>query len=181
MRSSLVQKHRAILLASVEILMNHWKVVAGRRFFLWKFISRKISKRLSKAAAALFRLLKARTELNLSAAFASVNRYSQQILATIEKVEKKYGLRHHSLLRNILTLSSSREAPEKISTTPAPTRLNQKTVMRKNGYRYLSLLLRKFVWKRELALFGWYQQHTKMIRNAFYLGDLVSRMLKIKG
>ncbi len=181
MRSSVVQKNRATLLASIEILMNHWKIEAVKKLFVWKQVSRKISKRINKGVEALIRLVQTKFDSNLSAAVSQIRRHSQLIVGIIEKIEKKYALRHHSLLRNILTLSSSRDSSEKISTTPAPPRLNQRTVMRKNGNRYLSLLLRKFVWRRELALFRWYQQHTQMIRNAYFLCEMLNRMLRIKG
>lgn len=174
------KQRTSILQRLVQTLWHQLMVDASIKFDRWKDFASNRSSHCSRGFSKLsyfFRLkeVKAKQE-----AFRTVEYYSNTIVRVIEKIEKTYLIERHKLLREILTLYC-REGIERLTTTSAPGKFSRWMILKKNGYKYLGLLLRKFVKKRTVVAFDWYSSLTGVLRYACVIGRMVDRCLKQRG
>lgn len=166
-----------------RLMQTMWKHLlqdTAKRFKQWKNYSSNCSIRHMRAYTKLTKIVSIREIKNKKESLATLDYYSNTIIRVIEKIEKAYLIERHRLLKEILTLYY-RDGIERLTTTSAPYKFTRWMTLKKNGYKYLGLLLRKFTKKRTVELFNWYESHTGVIRYACVMGRMVDRCLKQRG
>lgn len=170
-------QHKASLMRMIQLLRAKLLMAAGVKFTKWFKYTKYCRKRYEKGLSRLTKFISNRTELSKVQAMHQTLHFTDNIIRITEKLEAAHALRHRSLLSEIITMVS-RDTIEKLTTTAAPYKFTQNKILKKNGYKYLGLLLRKTVRKRTLNLFNWYQRHTRLIRHANFVGELMDRSMK---
>lgn len=163
-----------------QLLRKNLVLAVSPRFSLWKKYARHKSLRNNKGYTKLVALFNVRAIRDKQETFATIEYYANTIIRIIEKIEKAYLIDRHRLLREILTLYY-RDGIERLTTTSAPYKFDRWMTLKKNGYKYLGLLLRKFVKKRTVEVFDWYSRVYSVLRYACVLGRMMDRCLKQRG
>lgn len=164
----------------MQALWKHFLIDAEKKFATWKEFAFDRNNKLIRGFGKLNTLLLIKQLKNKKEAFSITVYYGNVIIRIIEKIEKVYLLERHKLVSEIMTIYS-RDGIERLTTTAPPPRFTQRVILKKNGYKYLGLLLRKFVKKRTVAAFDWYSRITGIMRYACVLSRMVERGLKQRG
>lgn len=162
---------QATLRRLAQLLREKLLTAAEKKIRQWRKYTKHFNRRYTKGMSKLIRTVNRKVDSSKITSFNHIHHYSE-IIKILEKLEAAHTLRHHSLLSEIITMVS-RETIEKLTTSAAPSKFTQNKVIKKNGYRYLGLILRKVVRRRTLILFKWYQNHTKLMRHANFVGKLM--------
>ena len=105
---------------------------------------------------------------------SELNRYSSKFIKTLLKIESKYGLPQNSLKTGIISLQQQ-AGQASLTVNPTPSSVSQKVSFKKNGYKYLSFIIRRSVLLREDLLFKFYRFHTMFMRYSILLARLLHK------
>lgn len=162
------------LIRSHLLLLSRSKLIRWRKYAKWK------TAQFSKAFSKMSKFMESKVAAIKTDGIKQMVYFSFTIMRVIEKIEEVNALKRHSLLSEIMTLVS-RESIEKITTTAAPYKFTQNKTLKKNGYRYLALILRRAARRRMVGLFKWYQHHTFLMRHAYFIGRILERSMMQRG
>ena len=177
---TLKKRQRAVVEYAMKIIKNHNMIKAKIKIVRWKNEALKKTQKLTTGFDALSKLFDVKSSGYVSIGYELIYTHSAKLLNLVVKLERKYELKNEILLKKIMNIEYSRSSEKIVLVTP-PAKFNQRLIIKKNGFRYLSILIRKFAWRRESGFFLWYQQKTLIMRNAFFLKDIIDRILKAKG
>lgn len=187
-----IRKNRRIIEIAVQTMQQHLLNHSRNYLLKWQHFNRKYKKRINNGGNILKWFMERKSALLVKESYEILAYFSIVVLRILEKIERQYALPHRSLLSQILSINNIRvgnsaakpgstraiHMVEEITVVDAPTKFNRQMTIKKNGYRYLSLLLRRSYLKRQDSLFEWYQKHTLDMRYAMHMNIILNNLFK---
>lgn len=187
-----IRRNRRTIEIAIQTLTANLLNSSRRYVHIWSEYNRKYKKRINKGGTLLKWFMERKTSVYIKETFEYLAYFSVIVLKILEKIERQYELPHRSLLSQILAINQIKvgnsagksqtltvtDTVEEITVVDAPGKFSRTMTIKKNGYRYLSLLLRRAYLKRLDLMFEWYQRHTMDMRYALHLKTLLERLFE---
>ena len=163
------------IIENMVTIVNRYNCRLATRF-LSKF-KRQVnihSSRVSKLYHVLHRIEANRNAASYSTFISSLKQISDRTYRISRIIERRLRLKYGQILKGRLGIRDTAQG-EDLDVDQSENHKTSKSLIRSNGYNYLSIVLRKHLHSRLQTIFDVYSHHTSLMQKAHLMNTVLTR------